>query len=378
MSNYQRLISYIYAYEGGIKGKNIGFAKLDTRGNQCRIMVSVRMIYIGGNPIGVYLLTGEKEVRIGTLFARNGAGEFRTVVNAQNVEGSGCGIDAFWGLTVHETDSSWRCYTTIWEDAVTHAAEVDLQKVSLPESPKEKEEGRLLISEEIEREIERETEGELRQETEGEMRPEEEQETEREFRQEAERETERELQPEAGAETERELQQEAESETERELQPETEREPWQEAEPELRSENEKEDLKTSIPGPKSSASEERAGELWQQLRSRYPKLLDFDYEDGCEILSVKPQDIGLLPRENWVLGSNSFLLHGYYYHRYLILVRLNRPGRAARYLLGVPGNYGNNEKYMASMFGFNEFVLSKNQPPRGGRFGYWYTEIKME
>lgn len=31
MSNYQRLISYIYTYEGGMKGKNAGFAKLETR-----------------------------------------------------------------------------------------------------------------------------------------------------------------------------------------------------------------------------------------------------------------------------------------------------------------------------------------------------------
>lgn len=28
MSDYRRLISYIYAYEGGIKGKNIGYAKV--------------------------------------------------------------------------------------------------------------------------------------------------------------------------------------------------------------------------------------------------------------------------------------------------------------------------------------------------------------
>ena len=28
MSDYRRLISYIYAYEGGEKGKNIGFARL--------------------------------------------------------------------------------------------------------------------------------------------------------------------------------------------------------------------------------------------------------------------------------------------------------------------------------------------------------------
>ena len=79
MSNYQRLISYIYTYEGGIKGKNTGFAKLETRNGQCRLTVNVKKIFVGGNPLGVYLLSGDGELRIGTLFARNGAGEFRVL-----------------------------------------------------------------------------------------------------------------------------------------------------------------------------------------------------------------------------------------------------------------------------------------------------------
>lgn len=77
-------------------------------------------------------------------------------------------------------------------------------------------------------------------------------------------------------------------------------------------------------------------------------------------------------------GNNSFLLHGYYNYRYLILARLESPqGGRPRYLLGVPGHYYSNEKYMATMFGFANFVLSKNQPPKDGRFGYWYTDIKV-
>ncbi len=118
-------------------------------------------------------------------------------------------------------------------------------------------------------------------------------------------------------------------------------------------------------------------EVWETMRKKYPKILAFDYADGCEVLTIKPQDIGLLPREEWVYGSNSFLLHGYYNYRYLILARLNNPGGKARYLLGVPGHYLSNEKYMASMFGFSDFVLAKKQPPRDGRFGYWYTDIKI-
>lgn len=117
--------------------------------------------------------------------------------------------------------------------------------------------------------------------------------------------------------------------------------------------------------------------LWQELRKCYPKIQPFDYEEGCEILTIRPNDIGRLPREIWVYGNNSFLLHGYYNFRYLILVRLGNSKGKPRYLLGVPGHYYSNEKYMASMFGFPNFVLSKRQPSNDGRFGYWYTDIKM-
>ena len=134
------------------------------------------------------------------------------------------------------------------------------------------------------------------------------------------------------------------------------------------------------PQPDSSKEfpkEDPAESLWNRLRAAYPKVTAFECADGCEILVIKPQDIGLLPRENWVYGNNSFLLHGYYNYRYLILARLGKPGERGRYILGVPGHYGNNEKYMAAMFGFDRFVRSTRQPPRDSRFGYWYTDLNF-
>ena len=481
MSNYQRLISYIYAYEGGIKGKNIGFAKLETRGAQCRLTVSVKRIYVGGNLIGVYLLSGDKELRIGTLFARNGAGEFRTVVNTQDVEGSGHSIEECYGLTVHDTESAWRCYTTIWEDAVAHAAEVELEEVTAEkmgqkndvrngaEHDSQEIQGKMTseefpISREIEAEVEREeleqlgilrikerntecsaepelmagrtgaepgsrAEAELESEKaekpgwkpelgiESEPGPEPEIESEAEPGLTLEIESERELGPELELEAEPEpktklgpgpeLEMKSKAEPEPEAGPETGSEPapeWEslsgmEAAPapspaasnpvqDPAAENDsrrrfkvvskEKPLTSSIPSPFRKEEEAKSEEeTWAVLRDRYPKILAFDYEDGCEILTIKPQDIGLLPRENWIYGSNSFLLHGYYYYRYLILARLNQPGGRGRYLLGVPGHYVSNEKYMASMFGFSDFVLSKKQPPKDSRFGYWYTDIKM-
>ena len=60
--------------------------------------------------------------------------------------------------------------------------------------------------------------------------------------------------------------------------------------------------------------------LWEEFKRTYPKIQPFEYEDGCDILTIRPQDIGKLPRECWVYGNNSFLLHGYYNFRYLIPV----------------------------------------------------------
>ena len=452
MSAYHRLISYIYAYEGGIKGKNTGFAKLETRGTSCRIQVSVRRVFAGGSPIGVYLLAGQEEIRIGTLFVRGGNGEFRAVVNCENIEGSGCNMEECCGLTLHETDSAWRAYTTIWEDAVAHAAEVELADVTaekVREQEAEKEEATRKLAENVSREVnsasvgkekldeaseltrsgemesqDTSTETEKKEavninetdfgisqpqpekledsnleifedtetmeavpdisETSDHQEAEVVQETQTETPQERSQESTQEAQTETPQESSQESYQEAQTEARRKDSQESTREVWKEALPDSPpdhqeafqpgSQNQKQ------PQPDSSKEfpkEDPAETLWDRLRVTYPKVTAFECADGCEILVIKPQDIGLLPRENWVYGNNSFLLHGYYNYRYLILARLGKPGERGRYILGVPGHYGNNEKYMAAMFGFDRFVRSTRQPPRDSRFGYWYTDLNF-
>ena len=436
MSAYHRLISYIYAYEGGIKGKNTGFAKLETRGTSCRIQVSVRRVFAGGSPIGVYLLAGQEEIRIGTLFVRGGNGEFRAVVNCENIEGSGCNMEECCGLTLHETDSAWRAYTTIWEDAVAHAAEVELADVTaekVREQEAEKEEATRKQTEraqeaegqnaeevpdisetsdhqeaEIVQEAQTETPQESSQESTQEAQTETPQESFQESNQEVQTETPQESFQESTQEVQTETPQESFQESTQEVQTETPKESFQESYQEAQTEARRKDSQESTrevwkealpdsppdhqeafqpgsqnqkqPQPDSSKEfpkEDPAETLWDRLRVTYPKVTAFECADGCEILVIKPQDIGLLPRENWVYGNNSFLLHGYYNYRYLILARLGKPGERGRYILGVPGHYGNNEKYMAAMFGFDRFVRSTRQPPRDSRFGYWYTDLNF-
>ena len=452
MSAYHRLISYIYAYEGGIKGKNTGFAKLETRGTSCRIQVSVRRVFAGGSPIGVYLLAGQEEIRIGTLFVRGGNGEFRAVVNCENIEGSGCNMEECCGLTLHETDSAWRAYTTIWEDAVAHAAEVELADVTaekVREQEAEKEEATRKQTENVSGEVNSASVGKEKLDEASELtrsgemenqdtstetekkeavninetdfgisqpQPEkledsnleilEDTETmeavpdisetsdhqEAEIVQEAQTETPQESFQESNQEAQTETPQESSQESFQEAQTEARRKDSQESTREVRKEAlpdsppdhqeafQSDSQNQKQPQPDSSkefSKEDPAESLWNRLRAAYPKVTAFECADGCEILVIKPQDIGLLPRENWVYGNNSFLLHGYYNYRYLILARLGKPGERGRYILGVPGHYGNNEKYMAAMFGFDRFVRSTRQPPRDSRFGYWYTDLNF-
>ncbi len=380
MSNYKRLISYIYAYEGGIKGKNIGFAKIEIRGEQCRILVNVKKVYVGSNDIGVYLLSPKVELLLGRIFIRNGSGEFRIHVNGNDIEGSGLNMDECYGLTVHDVESAWQCYTTIWDDAVTQAAETTLEDVTssnvtraMPKKQDDEEyiQEELPIAKEIEREL---MEEEMRLQMVAEpgpaTEPLSESEQVPELRSEPEQMPVPELQPEPEQMSVPELQPEPEQEPVSELHPEPETSPF----PSFSGPEDLEKLKELDRLEREQKSRNR---LWDQLQSRYAKVLAFDYDKGCEILSIKPQDIGLLPREIWVYGNNSFLLHGFYNYRHLILAKLNDPEGTPRYLLGVPGHYFSNEKYMASMFGFPHFVLARKQPEEDGRFGYWYTDIRL-
>ena len=452
MSAYHRLISYIYAYEGGIKGKNTGFAKLETRGTSCRIQVSVRRVFAGGSPIGVYLLAGQEEIRIGTLFVRGGNGEFRAVVNCENIEGSGCNMEECCGLTLHETDSAWRAYTTIWEDAVAHAAEVDLADVTaekVREQEAEKEGATRKLAENVSGEVNSASVGKEKLDEASELtrsgemesqdtstetekkeavninetdfgisqpQPEKLEDSNLEIFEDTETmeavpdisETSDHQEAEVVREVQMETPQESSQESNQEAQTETPKESFQESYQEAQTEARRKDSQESTrevrkealpdsppdhqeafqpgsqnqkqPQPdssKESPKEDPAETLWDRLRVTYPKVTAFECADGCEILVIKPQDIGLLPRENWVYGNNSFLLHGYYNYRYLILARLGKSGERGRYILGVPGHYGNNEKYMAAMFGFDRFVRSTRQPPRDSRFGYWYTDLNF-
>lgn len=83
----------------------------------------------------------------------------------------------------------------------------------------------------------------------------------------------------------------------------------------------------------------------------------------------------ILASEHQKMVHNSFLLHGYYNYRHIILGKF-KTGDEDRYYLGVPGVYYDREKMAAEMFGFEAFE-GKQTPAEPGSFGYYMKSVRI-
>ncbi len=85
----------------------------------------------------------------------------------------------------------------------------------------------------------------------------------------------------------------------------------------------------------------------------------------------------ILPASFQKLLNNSFLLHGFYNYRHLILGpdrELSEEGEENFYI-GVPGTYFEREKMVAVMFGFEGF--EGKGPVEIGSFGYYMRKVNL-
>lgn len=107
---------------------------------------------------------------------------------------------------------------------------------------------------------------------------------------------------------------------------------------------------------------------WEQLLSTYERI--HPYGDNRVYVKLEPKDFIVL-RENYQhLVNNSFLLHGFYNYRYLIL------GKEGEFYLGVPGVFYEREKMVALMFGFEAFECEGGEAEEG-KFGYYLRKVEL-
>lgn len=112
---------------------------------------------------------------------------------------------------------------------------------------------------------------------------------------------------------------------------------------------------------------------WEELCKKYEIIHPFGNRE--EYLSLSPKDFIIFPEKYQHLVNNSFLLHGYYNYRHVILGKKEEGGKNI-YYLGVPGVYYEREKMVAIMFGFEGFECGEKRAAAGG-FGYYMRRVEL-
>lgn len=326
VAEYDRQIKYLDYMENGQRSRGAGFLKLERRGDRCNISLQVSGLYRKDHFTRPLLLIGD--------------GQEQELCKLQLADG---GIKTYLeGLDSHSLDGQGLRYE-------------QLQGIRIPIS--EGKEIRCLwgISQEAR---------DFR------VKPEAEAEIDAKAKREAE----------FGAEAKREpavdamVEQTVENNTKAEPESRTGQESILEFEPE--SEARQSDVSgfqpqeiKAVDGIQNAFQEDK----WSQLCAIYPHVCPFS--DEREYLSFGLSDFVVLSGQSYKLVNNSFLLHGYYTHHYLILTRVVQRGNA-RYYIGVPGHLFDKEKRTAIMFGFEGFEC-ESEPASEGDFGFYLVQVDI-
>ena len=111
------------------------------------------------------------------------------------------------------------------------------------------------------------------------------------------------------------------------------------------------------------------------------EVADQDRPGGFLCTKIQRKDLARLPRCEWKLSNNSFLLHGYYNYHHLVFLD---DGEWLR--VGVPGIYHPKEQKAAEAYGFSEFIrrrdiaveLEKEEREEDDGFGYWCRCVRRQ
>lgn len=129
----------------------------------------------------------------------------------------------------------------------------------------------------------------------------------------------------------------------------------------------------------------------QRPPAQMPRMMDSEDIEEVEEVSayvlpvsrryekIQRQDLSRLPRREWRLANNSFLLHGFYNYHHLLYIE-----DGDKTWIGVPGIYHEKEKAAANAFGFTEFQrladmeieLSQEEKNTYDDFGYWCRQVE--
>ena len=390
MADYKRLVSYIYAYPGGVRDKNVGFAKAEVRNGQFKLTVSVKGIYTDTPELfGVYVMVDGKKhqpggftlLKTGTVMINQGIGQYQDLFNPMNINQSGYTFEDISGIALARENEDFYRMFSLWEDCILNTEDITFAQpeaaaASNPVAQADSEE--VSVKEQVNRTTGQEAERKSA-EMSGNVR---ESET---VRRNAEDVSENEVE-EAAVTSKPATPESAQSAGQQaDLQQETAQMKAQqvramEAVQELLFRNTNpqgtmpQNTKLQDTTPQNAKPQEEMPAFEKVFINRdFIDAFEDDYFYDC--VEVTPELLKQLPIEDDAVVNNSFLVHGYYNFKHILFGKVCENDNNTRYFIGVPGMYCNRERFMASMFGFCNFKKSHRSDYSNPYFGYWYQEI---
>lgn len=365
MNQYERIVSYIHQYQEGRKGENVGYAKIERRGESCRIQVQMRNSYISKSP-QIYLFK-QLDRTIRTVQAGEATIKGNEIYYKGNTEvgdlfGSKLPLEDIDGLLIYVNRHFY--FATSWKndgiDLGDWQADVEETGKTVSGSPAD--------DDRIQQGIE-EKRGEM-----GEQYQEKREETVDE-KADMQR-----VDAAAGADNVT-VSPSSESSMTAEM---AEAVSGLAGQQQKISEAAGEDKKESGEVEATEAArlqmqaicgvcpfKRQNVDYGKRILLSYPTMRPFPEEKTMECVRLELQDIGCLPMKYWSLSGNRFLLHGYYCYRHLIFCQRDQ----GEYMLGVPGIYNEREQKNANRFGFGSFRSIGGYDMQKGAFGYWMMEL---
>ena len=118
--DYQRLVSYIYSYPEGVKGRNAGFAKALVHQGQFKLSISLRGVKTDSPEMfGIYMMvtdSGYRLIKLGECLVKMGQMEYSGVFNPDNINDTGYSFRDICGLAVAMEDARYDCMLSMWKD----------------------------------------------------------------------------------------------------------------------------------------------------------------------------------------------------------------------------------------------------------------------
>lgn len=390
MADYKRLVSYIYAYPGGVRDKNVGFAKAEVRNGQFKLTVSVKGVYTDTPELfGVYVMVDGKKhqpggftlLKTGTVMVNQGIGQYQDLFNPMNINQSGYTFEDISGIALARENEDFYRMFSLWEDCILNTEDITFAQpeaaaASNPVAQADSEE--VSVKEQVNRTTGQEAERKSA-EMSGNVR---ESET---VRRNAEDVSENEVE-EAAVTSKPATPESAQSAGQQaDLQQETAQMKAQqvramEAVQELLFRNTNpqgtmpQNTKLQDTTPQNAKPQKEMPAFEKVFINRdFIDAFEDDYFYDC--VEVTPELLKQLPVEDDAIVNNSFLVHGYYNFKHILFGKVCENDNNTRYFIGVPGMYCNRERFMASMFGFCNFKKSHRSDYSNPYFGYWYQEI---